>query len=62
MRSWRQMEITFPKLGMKGKENLMALVSDDEIKRAIFHMQPWKAQGPDGFPVGFVSKGVGDYG
>lgn len=28
-------------------------MSDDEVNKAIFAMKPWKAPGPDKFPVGF---------
>jgi hypothetical protein len=35
-------------------QNLMALVENEEIKHALFKMNPWKAPGPDGFPTGFI--------
>lgn len=31
-------------------------IEDEEIRHAVFKMQPWKAPGPDGFPTGFYHK------
>lgn len=35
-------------------ERLEWHVTDEEIKRALFDMKPWKALGPNEFPAGFI--------
>lgn len=37
-------------------QRLNAQVSDEEIKVAIFSINPWKAHGPKGFPAGFYEQ------
>lgn len=37
-------------------EKLGKHVTDEEIKHALFCICPWKAPGPDGFPVEFYQK------
>ncbi|PNY06740.1 endonuclease/exonuclease/phosphatase family protein [Trifolium pratense] len=34
-------------------EKLAGAINDDEIKKALFDISPWKAPGPDGYPAGF---------
>lgn len=51
--AWFQTRISFPRINDHELLNLSLWVGDLEIKNAVFSMSPWKAPGPDGFPVGF---------
>ncbi|MCH80961.1 hypothetical protein A2U01_0001739, partial [Trifolium medium] len=55
-REWFQTEITFPALDSDMMMKLAAPFTNDEVRNALFAMQPWKAPGPDGFPAGFYQK------
>ncbi|MCH86993.1 putative ribonuclease H protein [Trifolium medium] len=37
-------------------DRLAAPIDKDEVRRAVFNMNPWKAAGPDGYPAGFYQK------
>lgn len=52
------MRYGFRVLEAENKEELGRQVDSDEIKKALFQMEPRKAPGPDGFPAGF-SKRIG---
>ncbi|CAL5194730.1 unnamed protein product [Lathyrus oleraceus] len=54
--NWHQTHITYPSLEDVEIDNLDLQVTNDEIKRAIFDMKPWKSPGPDGFPARFYQK------
>jgi len=54
--TWFQTVITFSQLQKDEVQHIRRLVEDDEVKSAIFSMSPWKAPGPDGFPVGYYQK------
>lgn len=51
--SWQQTKISFPELQQANIINLDTNVSNEEVRKALFGMKPWKAPGPDGFPAGF---------
>jgi len=53
---WQQSEVPFPELANDYIVKLGAPVSDEEIKKAMFNTNPWKAPGPDGFPAGVFQK------
>ncbi|MCH79574.1 putative ribonuclease H protein [Trifolium medium] len=66
--SWFQTKLTFPRLSQEEIEQIRLEIEDDEVKRAVFSMSPWKALGPDGFLAGFyqkswqtVGRSVGDF-
>jgi len=42
--------INLPKVGEEQNKLLTSEITDEEIKRAISHLKPNKAAGPDGFP------------
>ncbi|XP_073051225.1 uncharacterized protein [Primulina eburnea] len=46
----------FPSLSEANLATLNAPVLIEEIKQALFDMEPFKAPGPDGFPAGFFQK------
>lgn len=48
--------ISFPKLTVEDYQALSKDVDNEEIRQAVFGMQPWKASGPDRFPAGFIKK------
>jgi hypothetical protein len=54
--TWQQTEVTFPLLEHDHIIKLGAPIQNEEVKRAMFSMNPWKAPGPDGFPAGFFQK------
>ncbi|KAK2390438.1 hypothetical protein QL285_063981 [Trifolium repens] len=53
---WHETIVTYPKLSNEVLEKLNAPIANDEGRKAIFNMNPWKAPGPDGFPAGFYQK------
>jgi hypothetical protein len=53
---WHQTAVTYPRLSNEKLEKLDAPIDNDEVRKAIFNMDPWKAPGPDGFPAGFYQK------
>jgi hypothetical protein len=53
---WYQTDVTYPKLSNEVLQKLNASIVNDEVRRAVFKMNPWKAPGPDGFPAGFFQK------
>jgi hypothetical protein len=53
---WNQTSVTYPRLSNELLEMLNAPITNDEVRKAIFVMNPWKAPGPDGFPAGFYQK------
>jgi hypothetical protein len=53
---WITTSPTYPTFEDKMKDMLGVEVDNDEVKRAVFNMNPWKAPGPDGFPAGFYQK------
>ncbi|WJX55720.1 hypothetical protein P8452_41455 [Trifolium repens] len=53
--NWQHTDITFPELEKEEIDGLGAEFTDNEIKSAVYDMNPWKAPGPDGFPAGFLS-------
>jgi hypothetical protein len=55
-RDWFQTKITYPELDAEMINKLKNTCTEDEVRRAVFSMQPWKAPGPDGFPAGFYQK------
>jgi hypothetical protein len=55
-RDWFQSEITYPNLDTDMLSQIAAPINNEEVKRALFNMNPWKAPGPDGFPAGFYQK------
>lgn len=61
--NWFQTNISFLKLQVEELKNLNAMVNNEEIRRVVYDMKPWKAPGPDKFPAGFYQKSwevVGD--
>ncbi|WCJ44200.1 RNA-directed DNA polymerase (reverse transcriptase)-related family protein [Euphorbia peplus] len=46
----------FPGFSNVESVSLDGIPDDDEIKKALFDMQPWKAPGMDGFQAGFFQK------
>ncbi|XP_058726567.1 uncharacterized protein LOC131597925 [Vicia villosa] len=50
--SWKQTQISLPDIQQEDLNKLGANVSNEEVRKAIFSMKPWKAPGPDGFPAG----------
>jgi hypothetical protein len=55
-RNWYQTKLTYPALDPILLNDLAAPIIDEEVRRAVFNMQPWKAPDPDGFPAGFYQK------
>ncbi|PNX94494.1 ribonuclease H, partial [Trifolium pratense] len=53
---WQPTNISFPRLSDDEVQEISGEIDDEEIKRAVFSMSPWKAPGPDGFPAGFYQK------
>jgi hypothetical protein len=53
---WYQTDVTYPRLSSEALGELSTPITNDEVRRAMFHMNPWKAPGPDGFPAGFYQK------
>lgn len=51
-----QTNITYPKLEETYVQQMKEDVTDDEVKKVVFAMSPWKALGPDGYPAGFYQK------
>lgn len=54
--SWYQTPFSFPRLDEQVLASLDLPPSNNEIKAAVFGMNPWKAPGPDGYPAGFYQK------
>lgn len=50
---WRETKYSFAPLETAEVDSLNAPCSMQEIREALFMMDPWKAPGPDRFPVGF---------
>ncbi|PNX75251.1 ribonuclease H, partial [Trifolium pratense] len=59
---WKQTDISYPAIDSDTMTKLAVPFTNDEVKRALFAMQPWKAPGPDGFPAGFYQKAWGTVG
>jgi hypothetical protein len=53
---WSQTDITYPSLPRDSFNRLNAPIQNEEVKKALFSMNPWKAPGPGGFPVRFYQK------
>jgi hypothetical protein len=53
---WSQTDITYPSLPMDSFNRLNAPIQNEEVKKALFSMNPWKAPGPGGFPARFYQK------
>lgn len=54
--SWKQTSITFPEIMQEDIIMMDAMVSDEEVRKAVFGMKPWKAPRPNGFLAGNLSK------
>jgi hypothetical protein len=54
---WKQTDVTFPTLDRETFDMLGMPIEDQEVKKALFSMSPWKAPGPDGYPAGFYQQG-----
>jgi hypothetical protein len=54
---WKQTDVTFPILDRETFDMLGMPIEDQEVKKALFSMSPWKAPGPDGYPAGFYQQG-----
>lgn len=44
---WSHTTITFPSLENDKTQKLESQVGNDEVKKALLFMNPWKASGPD---------------
>jgi hypothetical protein len=53
---WYQTDVTYPRLSSEALGELSSPITNDEVRRAMFHMNPWKAPGLDGFLAGFYQK------
>lgn len=51
-----QTKVMFPCMQDSVKHRLGDAIKDEEVKKDIFAVKPWKAPGPDGFLVGFYQK------
>lgn len=40
-------------LSEEAREHVAQPITNEEIRVALFNIDPWKAPGPDGFPAGF---------
>lgn len=49
-----KMNITFPSLDNDELQWMVLQVSEDEVKRVMFAMNPSKTLGPYEFPLGFI--------
>lgn len=54
--TWFLTNNNFPQLDVKTKMSMEAIVSNGDIKRALFGMTQWKSPGPDGFSTYFYQK------
>jgi hypothetical protein len=52
---WKKIQISFPPINNDITTQLQTAISDQEVKQAVFSMSPWKASGPDGFRLVFIS-------
>jgi ribonuclease HI len=59
---WHQTRYTYPQISESDHNGLKDIISNMEVKNALFTMSPWKAPGPDGFPAGFYQNGWRDMG
>lgn len=55
-KEWKHTKVSFPALNDADIQKLKEPLSDEEIKRVVFSMKPWKAPNPDGFPMVFYQK------
>jgi hypothetical protein len=53
---WQPTNVSYPRLSSEVIENLNKPIVNEEVRSALFRMNPWKAPGPDGFPAGFFQK------
>jgi len=53
---WISTNITYPTLDGEIMGKLASPIDDEEVKRAMFNMSPWKAPGLDGFPAGLFQQ------
>ena len=52
---WQKIKISFPRINNDIMTQLQTAISDQDVKHAVFSMNPWKAPGPDGFRLVFIS-------
>jgi len=52
---WQKIKISFLRINNDIMTQLQTAISDQDVKHAVFSMNLWKAPGPDGFRLVFIS-------
>ncbi|MCH83160.1 hypothetical protein A2U01_0003975, partial [Trifolium medium] len=53
---WKQTDVTFLILDREIFDMFRMPIEEQEVRKALLSMSPWKAPGPDGYPAGFYQQ------